>query len=188
MMALGLLVAGLGWLALPLATGSLLVVIPVLVLGAIALEAGIVIYSVQQVSLRQAMTPIQLQGRMNSIFLVVSRGAVPIGALLGGFLGEEIGVRNTLFVAGFGVGSSAVWGRVARRLACSGAAGNAGGKRGMSQIRVAMSAKDQHADFSTAAIAEWRDLAGFIFHSSRRSCASPPQIPRLRMPSLGTRK
>lgn len=46
---------------------------------------------------------------MNSIFLVVSRLAIPVGALLGGFLGEQIGVRNTLFVAGFGVGSSAIW-------------------------------------------------------------------------------
>jgi predicted MFS family arabinose efflux permease len=109
LMTLGLLIAGLGWIAIPFASGSLLVIIPVLVLAAIALEAGIVIYSVQQVSLRQAITPIHLQGRMNSIFLVVSRGAIPAGALLGGFLGEQIGVRNTLFVAGFGVGSSAIW-------------------------------------------------------------------------------
>ncbi len=109
LMTLGLLLAGLGWLALPLAAGSLLTIIPVLVLGAIALEAGVVIYSVQQVTLRQAMTPVRLQGRMHSIFLVVSRGAVPLGALTGGFLGEEIGVRNTLFVAGFGVGLSALW-------------------------------------------------------------------------------
>jgi hypothetical protein len=109
LMTLGLLLAGLGWMAIPLATGSLVTIVPVLILGAIALEAGVVIYSVQQVSLQQAITPLRLQGRMNSIFLVVSRGAVPIGALLGGFLGEEIGVRNTLFVAGFGVGSSAIW-------------------------------------------------------------------------------
>lgn len=109
LMTLGLLLAGLGWLALPLAAGSLLTIVPVLVFGAIALEAGVVIYSVQQVSLRQAMTPVHLQGRMHSIFLMASRGAVPIGALLGGYLGEEIGVRNTLFVAATGVGSSASW-------------------------------------------------------------------------------
>lgn len=109
LMTLGLLIAGLGWLAIPLATGPLAAIIPVLILAAIALETGLVIYTVQQVSLRQAITPIDLQGRIHSIFLVVSRGAVPIGAMLGGFLGEEIGVRNTLFVAGFGVGSSAIW-------------------------------------------------------------------------------
>jgi len=72
-------------------------------------EASVVIYSVQQVALRQAITPDCLQGRINSIFLVVSRLAIQIGALLGGYLGEDIGVRNTLFVAAFGVGSSTVW-------------------------------------------------------------------------------
>jgi len=109
LMAYGLVIAGVGWLVIPVVSGSLVLVVPVIVVSVIALEAGVIIYSIQQVSLRQAVTPDRLRGRMNSIFLVVSRLAIPVGALLGGFLGEQIGVRNTLFVAGFGVGSSAIW-------------------------------------------------------------------------------
>lgn len=109
LMATGLLLAGIGYLVFPIVSGPVFVVVPILVVGAIVLEVGVVIYSVQQVSLRQTITPEHIQGRVNSIFLMVSRLAIPVGALLGGYLGESIGVRNTLFVAAFGVGSSAIW-------------------------------------------------------------------------------
>ena len=109
LMAFGLILAGLAWLVIPTVSGSLWLVFPVLIVAAVAQEAGLVITSVQQVTLRQAITPDHLLGRVNSIFLVVGRFAVPIGALLGGVLGESIGVRNTMFVGAFGIGSSAIW-------------------------------------------------------------------------------
>ena len=107
-MTAGLVLAGLGYLVFPTVTGPVLVIIPIFITGAIALETGIVVYSVQQVSLRQTITPYRLHARINSIFLMVTRLAIPVGALLGGLLGETIGVRNTLFVAAIGVGSSAI--------------------------------------------------------------------------------
>ena len=52
--------------------------------------------------LQQSMTPDRLQGRVNVVLRVAFLGAIPIGALAGGALGETIGLRPTLFVAAGG--------------------------------------------------------------------------------------
>ncbi|MBK1788333.1 MFS transporter [Prauserella sp. ASG 168] len=59
---------------------------------------GIVVYNVAQVSYRQAICPDRLLGRMNASVRCVVWGAMPIGALLGGVLGEWIGVPATMWV------------------------------------------------------------------------------------------
>src|SRR5919204_3718490 len=50
------------------------------------------IHNVNQQSLRQALTPDRLQGRMNATFRTVYWGAWPLGNLLGGFLGSRLGL------------------------------------------------------------------------------------------------
>ncbi|VXB76870.1 MFS transporter [Aeromicrobium sp. 9AM] len=50
------------------------------------------------VSLRQRMTPPGLIGRMNATFRFLLTGAIAVGAVLGGVLGELLGVRPTLWV------------------------------------------------------------------------------------------
>ena len=57
------------------------------------------IYNLNQVSLRQAMTPAHLQGRMNATVRVAILGAIPIGTLLGGYLGTTLGVVQTMLIA-----------------------------------------------------------------------------------------
>jgi hypothetical protein len=59
-----------------------------------------VIYNVNQVSLRQAIMPARLQGRMNATMRWFVWGTIPLRALLGGVLGGAIGVRETLLVSG----------------------------------------------------------------------------------------
>jgi len=56
------------------------------------------IYNLNQVSLRQAMTPAHLQGRMNATVRVAILGAIPIGTLLGGYLGTTLGVVQTMLI------------------------------------------------------------------------------------------
>ncbi|MGI9096178.1 MAG: MFS transporter [Candidatus Limnocylindrus sp.] len=58
------------------------------------------IYNINQVSLRQAITPEPMQGRMNATMRWFVWGTIPIGALLGGVLGESIGVRATIALGG----------------------------------------------------------------------------------------
>jgi MFS family permease len=70
---------------------------------------GLTVYDVGQTSLRQAVTPDHLQGRMNGTIYVLTLGIVPLGGLLGGALGEIIGPRPTLIVAALGEVLSAAW-------------------------------------------------------------------------------
>ena len=56
-----------------------------------------------QVSLRQAIVPDRLQGRMNATMRFAVWGTLPLGALLGGALGEAIGLRPVLALGVLGV-------------------------------------------------------------------------------------
>ncbi|MFD4250970.1 MFS transporter [Amycolatopsis thermoflava] len=67
------------------------------VLGMVASGYGIVVYNVAQVSYRQAICPDRLMGRMNATVRFVVWGAMPLGGLAGGALGELIGVRSTVW-------------------------------------------------------------------------------------------
>jgi MFS family permease len=61
-----------------------------------------VIYNVNQVGLRQAITPARMLGRMNATMRFIVWGTMPIGAVIGGWLGGTIGLRNTFWVAAAG--------------------------------------------------------------------------------------
>jgi MFS family permease len=63
---------------------------------------GVVVYNVNQVSFRQALTPDRLLGRMNATMRFLVWGTLPLGGLLGGILGQTIGVRNTMWVGAIG--------------------------------------------------------------------------------------
>ena len=58
------------------------------------------VYNINQVSLRQAITPDRLQGRMNASMRFIVWGTIPIGALMGGALGDAIGLWPTLWLDG----------------------------------------------------------------------------------------
>ncbi len=97
----GTLVVALGTLALPAASGPLAITVSVLIAAQVLLGSGTPVYSVNQVSLRQAITPDRLLGRVNAGRRFVVFGAAPVGALLGGFLGSALGLRPTLVVGAF---------------------------------------------------------------------------------------
>jgi len=57
-----------------------------------------VVYNVNQVSLRQAITPERFLGRMNATMRFLVWGTIPIGSLIGAGLSEVIGVHATIWV------------------------------------------------------------------------------------------
>jgi len=63
---------------------------------------GAVSYNITQVSLRQAITPERLQGRMNAAMRWVVWGTIPLGTLLGGGLATWFSLRTALWVGGIG--------------------------------------------------------------------------------------
>jgi MFS family permease len=94
-------VSAIGWLALAAAPAS---VIGQLVFGFMltCFSCGATLIFVNFLSLRQASTPEPLLGRMTSTMRwIILLGAGP-GALIGGYVGEHIGLRASLVGAGLG--------------------------------------------------------------------------------------
>ncbi len=68
-----------------------------------------VVYNVNQVSLRQSITPDRLQGKMNATMRFLVWGVFPVGGLLGGMMGDVVGLRTVLLISGIGTLISAIW-------------------------------------------------------------------------------
>jgi MFS family permease len=71
-------------------------------LGVSVYSFGAVTYNIVQVSFRQGLTPERLLGRMNATMRFLVWGTMPLGALVGGVLGNTIGVRPALWAAAIG--------------------------------------------------------------------------------------
>jgi predicted MFS family arabinose efflux permease len=76
--------------------------LPILFLAQALGPGSGVLYNINQVSLRQAITPDRLQGRMGATMRVMVWGVIPIGALAGGLLGQAAGLRTALWVCALG--------------------------------------------------------------------------------------
>jgi MFS family permease len=63
---------------------------------------GQAIYNINQVSLRQAITPERMQGRMNATMRFIVWGTIPVGTTLGGALGGLIGLHETIWIGAIG--------------------------------------------------------------------------------------
>lgn len=72
--------------------------LPVLLGFAALLGSSLMLYNINQQTIRQALTPDRLLGRVNSgLFVLVALAAV-IGSLLGGTIGQAVGLRAALAV------------------------------------------------------------------------------------------
>jgi Na+/melibiose symporter-like transporter len=82
-----------------------------LIVGAVGLTAGIMlpIYNINQVSLRQAIVPDRVQGRMNATVRTINWGTVPVGAIIGGTLGPTVGIIVTILIGGALQGAAVLW-------------------------------------------------------------------------------
>jgi MFS family permease len=86
--------------AIPLAPRSS--PIPVLILGLASGNFANIVYNITQVSLRQAITPERLQGRMNAGMRWIVWGTIPLGGLAGGAIAQTYGLRTTLWIGAAG--------------------------------------------------------------------------------------
>lgn len=103
----------------PLAGPGWLVVLSAI--GIAAGEFGQIVYAITNVSLRQRLCPERMLGRVNATMRFAMMTPFPAGAVLGGVLGELLGARLTLLIAGMIIALSplpvyrAVSGRSSRR-------------------------------------------------------------------------
>ncbi|CAG9619820.1 MFS transporter [Sutcliffiella rhizosphaerae] len=58
---------------------------------------------------RQSITPLQLQGRMNTTMRSINRSMIIIGAPLGGFIANEYGSHYVLMISATGLALCAIW-------------------------------------------------------------------------------
>src|SRR5919109_3094493 len=70
-----------------------------LMIGMFVISIGVVLYNINQVSLRQSIVPRRLQGRMNASMRWLVWGTIPLGAIAGGFLGSFYGLREAIGIA-----------------------------------------------------------------------------------------
>ena len=71
-------------------------------IGFFVFGVGPIMWTIGQTTLRQALTPTALLGRVSALFIVVSFGARPIGAALGGLIGSKIGLDAAMTTAAVG--------------------------------------------------------------------------------------
>ena len=103
-----LLVMGAANLMIPLAHGSVVTATAFLMLAQVG-DVCWPVFNVCELSLRQAITPGEVLGRVNAAMQMANRGLLPIGSLGAGTLAEMIGVRPTLAVGAAGLLLSSVW-------------------------------------------------------------------------------
>ncbi|HEV8516679.1 MAG TPA: MFS transporter [Candidatus Limnocylindrales bacterium] len=101
---LGSWLGALAMILLPMASGPLAA--GALFLGRFTGATAAAIFNVNAYAVRQARVPDSILGRVNASFRLLDWGTLPIGALLGGFIGSVAGVRWALLVAAvLGLGS-----------------------------------------------------------------------------------
>jgi MFS family permease len=68
-----------------------------------------VVYNVNQVSFRQAITPLDMQGRMNATMRFIVWGTMPIGSVAGGILATFLPLRVTILIGALVMSSAFLW-------------------------------------------------------------------------------
>ena len=80
--------------------------------------AGPILWTIATTSLRQAVTPADMLGRVSSVILTATYGARPLGAALGAIVAARAGVEAALYlcVAGFALQWAILWRSPVRKL------------------------------------------------------------------------
>jgi MFS family permease len=61
-----------------------------------------VAWNINQVSLRQAITPTRMQGKMNATMRFIVWGTIPVGSIAGGALASVVGLHTTILIGAIG--------------------------------------------------------------------------------------
>jgi MFS family permease len=96
----GLMLTAFGWQAFGLIQGGGASATLLLGVGMLLFDFGAVLYAINYLALRQALTPDRLLGRMTATMRFLTVAAAPLGSLAGGALATGIGLRHTLWVVG----------------------------------------------------------------------------------------
>lgn len=70
---------------------------------------AIPVYNINQVSYRQAIVELRLQGRVNATMRTFVWGTLPLGSIVGGYLGSAVGIPRTILIGALVIGLATLW-------------------------------------------------------------------------------
>ncbi|GLZ41924.1 MFS transporter [Actinokineospora sp. NBRC 105648] len=91
------------FLLLPLATDPVWLAVAVLAAAQLLFGVGMPLGVIVTMTIRQAVTPDRLQGRVAATFRAFGVGLSPLGALAAGFAAEPLGTRTTIAICAVGL-------------------------------------------------------------------------------------
>lgn len=103
-----IVVANAAPLLIPAVAGGWVLAAPLIGVALLVNGAGLVVYSIQAISVRQAAVTSDVLGRTNAGYRFAVTGSAAVGALVGGALGGWIGLRATMLVGALGT-LVAIW-------------------------------------------------------------------------------
>ncbi|GAC1641006.1 MAG: MFS transporter [Chloroflexota bacterium] len=104
-----LLIGEIGLVCVACAAGTPLLVLGLLATQQIIGDSSATVYNINRVTLLQRCSPDRLLGRVNATVRFIETTAMMGGLLLGGILGQTLGLRPTLFVAAAGGFLAPLW-------------------------------------------------------------------------------
>jgi MFS family permease len=93
----------------PLASGPHWLVLGCVTVGEFLSGFGVMMLDISGGAIKAAVVPDRLRARVSGAYMLVNYGVRPVGALAGGLLGAEIGVRPTLWIATVGAIAGVLW-------------------------------------------------------------------------------
>jgi MFS family permease len=93
----------------PLAGGPMWLILVMLFLAEFGSGLGVMILDISAASIFAALVPQRLRSRVSGAFTLVNYGIRPVGALIGGFLGSQLGLRPALWIATLGAILGFLW-------------------------------------------------------------------------------
>jgi MFS family permease len=75
----------------------------------VVMGVGIGIANVHAVTLRQTAVPEYLRGRVNAAYRLISWGAIPLGASVGGIVASQAGAQAAMITGALGMAMATLW-------------------------------------------------------------------------------
>ncbi|HSJ98043.1 MAG TPA: MFS transporter, partial [Myxococcota bacterium] len=101
-MLVGLTGTGVAWIVMAAATGPYWLASVLFGGGLFLLDLGAMVFFINYLTLRQAVTPDRLLGRVTATMMSLTVSAAPLGGLVGGWIAEHHGLRAAMLFAGVG--------------------------------------------------------------------------------------
>jgi MFS family permease len=98
----GIAGTGVAWIVMGSAMGPYWLASLLFGGGLFLLDLAAMIFFINYLSLRQAVTPDRLLGRVTATMICLTVATAPLGGLAGGWIGEHLGLRAAMMFAGVG--------------------------------------------------------------------------------------